>query len=277
MLFRRAFLLFALLALVAPSARTQAPAETAATRCTGPFANHEEAEAFLHDAKIEKSKGISVGVTAPQKLTLNDGKTTQFAAFKSIDDRKTGHTQLSGSIQVDFKDSWKFEVAAYQLDKLLDLHMVPVTVVRKHRGRSGSLQLWVEGMTEGDRMKKKMSPPSPINWRMQIFKVRVFDNLIYNWDRNLGNMLIAPDWKIFMIDHSRSFKNMDDLKSPDDLTYFSRSLIERLKQLDQETLEEKTEDYLTSLEVRMLLKRRDKIVELYDKMVAEKGEGVGYP
>ena len=43
---------------------------------------------------------------------------------------------------------------------------------------------------------------------MQI--VRLFDQLIYNIDRNLGNLMITNDWTIWAIDHTRAFRTYDD-------------------------------------------------------------------
>jgi len=259
-----------------PAVQQQAPA--AAPPCLGKFASHAEAEAFLKEAKIVKSKGISVGVTGPQKLTLEMDGRQEFAAFKSIDEHKQGVTQLGTGPELDFKDSWKFEVAAYELDKLIGLNMTPPTVERIHGGRKGSVQLWIDGcMTEGDRIKKKLTPPGPIGWRHHIYRLRAFDQLIYNIDRNLGNLLITPDWKVVLIDHSRAFKSVGDLKAAKDLEFFSKSMMEGLRKLDEKTLEESCGKWLTGPEIRTMLQRRDKILGLYAKAEAENKPGVVYP
>jgi len=243
-----------------------------------PFVTREATEEFLRTAKIVKSKTLGTGVTLPLKLTLDDGKVQHFAIYKSIDERKPGLTQLAASAEVDFKDSWMFEVAGYELDKLLGLGMVPVTVERAYNGHRGSLQFWIDNcMTEGERIKKKLQPPSPIAWNQQMFKVRLFDNLAYNIDRNLGNLLITPDWKLYMIDHSRTFKSVAMLKSPKDLVSFSRSFMEALGKLDKETVAAHCGKYLTTFEIDTLLKRRDLLVELYNRHRAEKGEAGIFP
>ena len=237
------------------------------------FASRAEIEEFLLKGRIVKAKGTGLGITNPLKLTLDDGRVQHYAVFKSVDERKPGVTQLSGSTEIDFKDSWMFEVAAYELDKLLGLDMVPVTVERTYRGQRGSLQFWIDNcIMESDRLKRKLNPPDPTSWKQQIFKVRVFDNLVYNIDRNLGNLLISPDWKLYMIDHSRTFKNVNSLKSPKDLTYFSRSLMDALQKLDEPTLKARCEKYLSSFEIKTMLQRRDKIVQLYKRRVAQQGE-----
>jgi len=237
-----------------------------------------EIEHFLRTAKITKSKLLGTGVTLPYKLTLSDGNVVRNGIFKTIDEHKSGLTQLESRGEVDFKDSWKYEVAAYELDKMLGIGMVPVTVEREAGLDRGSLQQWIEGAhTESERVKKKQSPPDVEAWNRAMFKVRVFDALIYNFDRNLGNLLVGPDWKLYMIDHTRSFKIFSELKSPGGLTRFSISLMEALKKLDKATVKEKCGRYLTGPEIEGLFGRRDKILELYTRLVAERGASITYP
>jgi hypothetical protein len=243
-----------------------------------PFSSREEVEQFLRTAKIVKSRGTPRGITNPDRLTLDNGQVQHDAVFKRIDERKTGVTKLQWGVEFDFKDSWKFEVAAYEIDKLLNLNMVPVTVAREYRGDWGSLQYWIENcILEKDRLEKKLKPPNPVLWNWQIYKVRIFDQLIYNIDRNLGNILVTPDFRCVMIDHSRSFKNIADLQSPKEMQYFSRSLMEALSKLDEAALKAKCGTSLTDPEISMTLKRRDRIMEYYQRMVREKGDGILFP
>jgi hypothetical protein len=251
-------------------AQSQSAAPDSATR--------EEIESFLRTAKVTGSKVLKSGVTLPRKLTLTDGKVVRSGIFKTIDEHKGGMTRTSTRDEVDFKDSWKYEVAAYELDKLLSLNLVPVTVEREYENVRGSLQIWIDNaMPEADRVKKNLSPPDPESWNQAMFKVRVFDNLIFNFDRNLGNLLVGPDWKLYMIDHSRSFKVFSDLRSPGGLTRMSVSLMERLKNLDKATVKARCASYLTGPEIDALFERRDKILQLYARLVAEKGSSATYP
>jgi hypothetical protein len=246
-----------------------------------PFQSRAEIEDFLHNAKIVKDKSLGTGVTNPHKFTLDNGKVQAFAVWKNIDEHRFGVTQLGGpgGPEVDFKDSWKFEVAAYELDKLLGLDMVPPTVERTYKGTKGSLQIWVPNcMTEGERMQKQLNPPDPILWKQQTSKVRVFDALVYNIDRNQGNLLIDPTWKIYMIDHSRTFKNLDALKSSIQLTYFSRSLMDAIQKLDKTALVQHCGKYLMSTEIDNLLKRRDLLEQAYQKLTSQQSNNsISFP
>lgn len=242
------------------------------------FTSLDEIEHALKTAKIVKSKWLGTGITNPQKLTLDNGKFQFHACFKTVNERKQGLTKMATGHEVDFKDSWMFEVAAYELDKLLNLNMVPVTVERFYNGKRGSLQLWIENaMTERERKEKNLEAVNAKDWNRQIFKVRLFDRLIYNIDRNLGNLLITPDWKIWMIDHSRCFKNLDGVQHPKDLSSFSRSLIQAIRKLDEKSIRERCGKYLSAIEIRMILKRRDKIVELSETLMAKESDAIFYP
>jgi hypothetical protein len=231
-------------------------------------------ERFLMMSKITKMTDIPLGVTRPRKATLELDGIIHSAAFKTIDEKKSGVTQLERGVEIEFQDSWRTEVAAYELDRLLDLGMVPATVQRVFDGKQGSMQFWLEAtMSEADRLKKKISPPNPVDWNWQIAKVRLFDNLIYNTDRNLGNILITEDWQVRMIDHSRSFRPFNQLKDPKQLTMFSRTLLAKLEELNEPVLGERLGKYISQFQIQGLLKRRDAIIALSKKLVAEKGAG----
>ena len=244
-----------------------------------PFQTRDEVEHALKTAKVIKAKWIGTGVTNPRKLTLTDGKYEFHAAFKSMDLRKRGITKLaSGSAEKDFKDSWMFEVAAYELDKLLGLNMVPVVVERRYDGTNGALVWWVQNaMSEKDRREKALTPPDPERWNQAMFKIRLFDQLVYNIDRHLGNFLITPDWKLWMLDCTRCFKNENSLRNGGEITRFSKSMIEGIKKLDEKILMERCGKWLSGYEIRAMLKRRDAIVHTYDQQLALNGEMILFP
>ncbi len=242
-----------------------------------PFACREEAEAFLRSAGIVQSKPLGTGVSHAAKLLLDDGKIQHNAVFKEIDIHRPGVTVINGVPQTDFKDSWKFEVAAYELDKLLGLDMVPVTIERRIDGKPGSVQLWMDGtITEARRLQMKLEPADPLEWNRQMYKYHLFDNLVHNCDSNLGNALITPDWIVFKIDHTRAFRNMAALPQTDHLISFSRSLMQSLEKLDRRSVTVCCKSYLSSTEIDNLLKRKDLIMNLYRRLLADQGESVLY-
>jgi hypothetical protein len=235
----------------------------------------DAAETFLRTAEYVSKKGIRIGITNPDQYTLNDGTRTCRAAWKTIDEFKRGITSLEGGgVIVDFADSYKHEIASYELDKLLGTSLVPPTVERTFGGRKGSLQMWVEGaMTEADRKRKKITPPDPQAWNEQMYKVRLLHQLTDNTDyRNISNVLSDPSFRVYAVDFSRGFTIYADLRAPKELVRFARSVLEALKALDRPTLDAKLGHWLGGPQIESLLKRRDKIVALAAKHVAERGE-----
>ena len=167
----------------------------------------EEKEKFLATAKIVKIKELSTGVTNSRRATLSDGTLTHDAHVQSIEESKTKFEGDRGT-EMNFRDTWKFNVAAYRLGKILGIDdMIPVSVERKVNGTPCAVTWWIDGsMMEVDRIKKHLEAPDKDAWNRDMYVLRVFDQLIYNVDRNLQNMIIDPEWHLFMIDHTRSFR-----------------------------------------------------------------------
>jgi hypothetical protein len=235
----------------------------------------EAAETFLRTAEVVRKKALGLGITHSDQYTLSDGTRTHKAVWKTIDEFKRGVTSFEGGgLIVDFADSYKHEIAAYELDKLLGLGLVPPTVERTFGRTTGSLQMWVEGaMTEADRKQKKVAPPDPQAWNEQMYKVRLLHQLTYNTDaRNIRNVLVDPAFRVYAIDSSRAFVPYDDLRSEKELVRFSRPALEALKALDRTTLDARLGRWLTGPQIRCLLKRRDKILALAAQRVTEQGE-----
>jgi len=158
--------------------------------------------------------------------------------------------------------------------------MVPVTVERRiGRDMKGSLAWWVDTlMMELERSQKQIQPPDQAAWNHQMYQVRVFNELVYNTDANLGNLLITPEWDIRPVDFTRAFRIVKTLRDPKNLigVRVDRRIHEGLKALTEERLTKEMRDqhaeYLTRPEIRALLARRDKIIKFFDQQIEEKGE-----
>ena len=240
-----------------------------------PNLTEEQKKDFLLHAKVVDSHQLGVGITHPWRLTLSDGTLTHDAAFQNVEERKSVMPLASGRTELNFRDSYHFNIAARELAKLLGLDdMLPVTVERRWQGNSGSLSWWVPWKwMEGTRLKENLHPPDSEAWNKQMYKVRVFDQLIYDTDPNLGNVLITEDWKISRIDFTRAFRQNHDLRDPKNLVQCDRQLLEKLRKLDYDEVLEKTKPHLSKSEVKALIARRDKIVAYFEKLIAQKGEG----
>jgi len=238
-----------------------------------PTLTKEQIKQFLLSAKVVNSQRSKKGITHPWRLTLSDGTVTHDASFQSIDEHKAS-IQLDAGTELNFVDSYKYNIAAYELAELLGLDdMLPVYVERKWQGSVGSLSWWLPvKMDEGDRHKQKLTAPDVDAWNHQMYKVRVLDQLVYDNDPNLTNVLIGEGWKIWRVDFTRAFRLSKDLRNPGDLVQCDRQLFEKLKALDGNELAEKTKHYLTKDEVKGVMARRDKIVARFQELITEKGE-----
>ena len=238
-----------------------------------PNLTKEQVKQFLETAKIVNGKQAGRGITGSWRLPLPDGTITHDASFQKIDEHKPV-MQLASGTEINFVDSYKYNIAAYGLAELIGLDdIVPVYVERKWKGDVGSLSWWLPvKMDEVERHKQNLKAPDPDAWNNQMYKVRVLDQLVYDTDPNLTNVLISADWKIWRIDFTRAFRTKQELRNPADLVRCDRQLLEKLKALDINALTEKDKKYLTKDEIKAVMARRDKIVAQFNKLIAEKGE-----
>jgi hypothetical protein len=252
------------------SSRSQAQTQTAAQQ---PL-TEEQMREFLLKANVVSSKQTSKGVTNPWRLTLSDGQLTHDGGFQSINQSKMTETFANGTTELMFRDTYHFNIAAYELAKLLGLEpMLPVTVERKWGGNTGSLTWWLSTkMDQGEMLKKKILPPDLDAWNKQMSRVQVFSQLIYDTDRNMTNMLVGENWEIYMIDFSRAFRLHKTLQDPKMLVRCDRQLLAKLRQLDPAEAERVTKPHLNKMELDALMARRDKIIAFFDQLIAQKGE-----
>jgi hypothetical protein len=234
----------------------------------------EQMKEFLLNAKVVRSSQSKKGITNPFHLVLSDGTVTHDGSFQSIDEHKQSMQFGNGQVEYNFVDSYKYNIAAYALSEMLGIEdMLPVYVERKWQGQVGSLSWWLPvKMDEGERLKKKIPAPDSDVWNKQMYRVRVFDSLVYDTDANLTNVLIGEDWKIWRVDFSRAFRLSENIQDPKDLVQCDRQLFTRLKALEINELMQKTKGYLTKLEAQALMKRRDKIVAYFNQLISQKGE-----
>ena len=238
----------------------------------------EQIRVFLKTAKVIRTRSTDKGVTAPKRLTLSDGNLTHDAVFQAIDDRQNVATLGGGArqakVELNFVDSYKYNIAAYEIATMLGLeHMMPVYVERRLNGQTGSISWFVPTlMDESDRLKKKIQPPNPSDWNNQMYRMRVFSSLLRDTDRNLTNVLITHQWKVMMIDFSRAFRLQPELMHEKDLSKIDRRLLAKLESLSRDVVRQSTKEYLTNSELGVLMKRRDLLVAHFKKRIAELGE-----
>ena len=239
------------------SGQVAAPAIDAA-KCSLVWPGSEpQLEELLGSGKVMKMEAVPIGVTKPQRATLENG--TRFA-WKPL---RPGYSK-------GFMESYKAEIAAYKLDRMLGIGMVPPIVERKLDGQTGAAVLWIEN-TKGWSVEKPPTGPEP-RWSLQLTRMKMFDLLIANIDRNQGNLIYDADWHLFLIDHSRAFIDKKDLKNLAPLGRVDRQLWEKMSALTIEDLDRGLEEWVGAKEKRSMLLRRDLMAKSIEELVAKRGE-----
>jgi hypothetical protein len=150
------------------------------------------------------------------------------------------------------------------LDRELGLGMVPVSVIRLVDRQEGAAILWIANATsESERRKQGLGPEDPLVLIRQRAVMRLFDALILNTDRNLSNQIYTTDdWKLHLIDHSRTFRLQKELPQAfqDEPVSLLRSLIPKLEALDKTALQVRMRGLLSKAQIKALLARRDLIL-----------------
>lgn len=242
------------------------------------LAERDKWEEFMQTAKvIGQEQMISrQAVTRPWKIELEKDGITNCALWKDSKGKMRG-----------FVESWKWEIAAYRLDKYLGLNMIPPTVERQFKGKRGSCMLWIYNCFDLDyKVENKIAVPPKkiIRWNRAFYLQRALDNLICNVDRHQRNTLVSQDWCMILIDHSRSFrtskKYVENLiydenfrQSPDFIMKeLPRAFVEKLKSLNFELMKEIVGEYRNDKEIKCTILRRDLILAWLDKRIKEIGE-----
>jgi hypothetical protein len=266
---------FRVVALAALAVCLAAPALAQETAAPPALTRAQMADFLLH-AKIVKHKALSKGVTKPTKVTLSDGTTTHDAVFQSVDQTLQRQTFADGRIEMYFRDSYHYNIAAYRIAELVGMaDMLAVTVEREWEGRKGSLAWWID-WTWDEQMRRKQNLEPPPDQRLRysndLHLSRVFGQLVYDTDRNQTNTLISADWRLYMVDFTRAFRTSDKLLHAESIQRCSREVLAGLEALTRESITAAAGDHLEPAGITGLLKRRDRIVERIRQLVKERGE-----
>jgi hypothetical protein len=244
------------------------------------IAERPQWEQFLETAEIIRSEEIGQGVTRPFRLFLKKGDIEWSACWKN-----------PSGIQGGYLEGWQYEIAAYRLDKLIGLNMVPAAVERKFEGKVGALLYWVTSEhslleIEEEKIEKPEWALRQIDDRKYI--TRAWDCLIANEDRTQQNVLYTKDWRTILIDHSRAFRSNKPfteklmfgrnglMMAADGGPYLIRRLprwfVDKVKALDAKSVKQAVGPYLTDKEINAIIKRKPLLLAEIDAMIKESGE-----
>jgi hypothetical protein len=240
---------------------------------TSPLLTPSEMEAFLLKGKIVDVRDAGGGVTGSRRASVTLGSVTHDVHIQTIDVAKPVF-QAGQHTELNFKDTYRFNIAGYRLARLVGIDAVPMSVERNVDGKVAAVTWWVDDvqMDEKERLKRKTMGPNPLRTSNQIQVMRIWDELIQNRDRNQGNILWTNDWTMWLIDHTRAFRLGKELLKPNEITRIDRGLFSRLKALTEEAIEKATGDSLTRDERTAILERRNRIVKLLEERATRLGE-----
>jgi hypothetical protein len=236
----------------------------------------EQMERFLISAEIVRERTTSDGVTRPVRATLSNGVLTHDAQFQTVDQAKAIFEAGKAS-EIGFTDTYRYNIAGYRLAQLVGLDTVPMSVERRYKGKNAAVTWWIDDVMfdESGRIKlgdTGMMGPDPQRTQRQIHIMRVWDELIQNRDRNRGNVLWTKDWTMWLIDHTRAFRTNASLLKPDELIRIERTLFDKMKQLTEQSITQAMKGALTRPEIRSVIRRRDALVQHFEKLIAGRGE-----
>jgi hypothetical protein len=227
-----------------------------------------EMEAYLKTAEPDHVENTAVGVTKPQHIFLKPGGPFSEMAFKI----------LPPGMYNGYHESHKAEAAAYELDKVLGMNMVPPTIIRKVNGKEGAAVMWINGTKSFKELGGVPNPPAryQAEWNRELVFAKMFDDLIGNPDPNLGNWLKDDEWNIVLIDHSRSFVPGKDMTH--ELTRIHKGLWDKMMALNEEELAAgPIGQLLDKKDLHGLFERRAIMARNIDKLVKTKGNAAYLP
>jgi hypothetical protein len=225
----------------------------------------EAMEKVLREAKVETiNKEWLGGRTGPWLITLADGPVKTRAVFRHVDRRRPHPTP----------DSFKYDLAAYGLTKLLGIELIPPVVERTIQGQEGSLQLFLENcVREKDRKRKKMEPPDPAAFSKALEVTKVLENLTYDECQDTDDLYVhRENWRVCRVDFSEAFAPVPELLPGCGFSQCSRNLYEGLLNLDEDTVRLALGGYLSQEEIGSLLIRKGLIIEKIKTLISKKGE-----
>lgn len=177
-----------------------------------------------------------------------------------------GALELEAILTVAERETINGAVAAYQLDRLLGLDMVPVTVAREIDEEPVALQYWPQGaISESQRSATQLGGSAWCPLGDQLQDMYLFDALIFNQGRTLERIRYSTDnFQLLLVGHDLTFATEQGRPAhlaelPVVLTPTWRSALESL---DQRTLSAALGDVLDRRRIRSLLARRDQLLSL---------------
>jgi hypothetical protein len=223
-----------------------------------------EMEQYLATAAIaDISKPEALGRTAPWRITLEQAGVSRKAIFKYINRPRPE----------PLADSYRYELAAYELSNYLKLGFVPPVVERKIDDLAGSLQVFVDhSISEQERKERDIRPTDAAAFGQAMDNLRVFENLVYDSCENVQDILLdQKTWKVYRVDFSQAFAPKNATLADCEISRCSKGLYQRLLAWDQEKVRTFLAPYLNEEEIHALNARKDAIISTIKRLIGTRG------
>jgi hypothetical protein len=231
-------------------------------------------ERFLLTGRVISKRRPARGVTDSYRATLTDGRIVHDAQVQAVDIYRAVFNGGRAS-EVNFRDTYRYNVGGYRLARLLGMTNVPMSVKRRIDGKDAAVTWWIDDVMFDDSGRLAQTAkfgPDPERTAKQDYVRLVFDELIQNRDRNQGNLIWTKDWTLWLIDHTRAFRLGHELLRPERLVRCERRLYEAMRGLTLETMTAAMGDVMTRAEMTAVLARRDRLVKHFEERIALVGE-----
>jgi hypothetical protein len=209
---------------------------------------------IINDEALEKvlTHGVIAGIS-------EDGPSWKLLQIVGFD-----KTVFAYFIELPSDTGFIPELAAYRLDRMLGIYMVPVTVVREVGGIKGTLQ-YVPSATvsERERVTSGQGERAVCSLDKQHGVMYVLDTLIHNPARAPKSMLYNPDdWQLILVDHGTAFGTQTSRPA-----YLKNTALNvgnewrrTLLAMDDNRLRENLQDVLDQSRLAALGVRRDNLI-----------------
>ena len=216
---------------------------------------------FLTTAEVTGCELLQQGVRHEEVCDLEGNELHMRAVFLTMDEKP-------GAVEEEPKSvprNWRNEIAAYRLDRYLELDLVPVTVERTIEGRTGSLQIWLESAVDltilqtYDQMHLIEGLERPIQ-QAQAFSAWVDVHARHN----MGKMLLPHERRIAIAGSTKAFSTSLRLNPeavPDPCPPMPPDREVFLRSFTAEKIQDVVGSYLDAEQIDALIVRRDKLLD----------------
>jgi uncharacterized repeat protein (TIGR03843 family) len=154
------------------------------------------------------------------------------------------------------------EFAAYLISEYLQMHIVPLTILRDGPFGQGMVQEWIDIDVEVD-LAEFFSQDDP-----QLRKMALFDAVINNTDRKIGHLLPHPEGKLYGCDHGVTFHYEYKLRTVlwqwagSDLSKEELNSLESLQEILESDESALLQSLITPVEVVALKSRIQELIKM---------------